>query len=84
MLVARALDIAVPDDRPGHVLDMFAGSGTTAAVCAGINDYVPIARKEPIHCTLIERDPKIVARYILPRLSHVETVVHEEAAQVYS
>lgn len=66
-LIARALDISLPDDRPTHVLDMFAGSGTTGDACRRINQFIPMPRQHPINCTLIERDRSNIDRFILPR-----------------
>lgn len=66
-LIARALDISLPDDRPVHVLDMFAGSGTTGDVCRSINRWILQPRQHPINCTLIEKDRAHIDRFIIPR-----------------
>ena len=67
-LVARALDITLPDDTPSVVLDCFAGSGTTGAVVQRINEFIPIRREQPIECILVERSKANVDQFIVPRL----------------
>lgn len=52
-LVYRALDIATPKDRPVHILDFFAGSGTTGEASAHFcQNY-----QTDVYCTLVEQDP---------------------------
>lgn len=45
-LVQRALDIALPDDKPIRVIDFFAGSGSTGEALTG----------RDAHCILIEKE----------------------------
>ncbi len=67
-LVARCLDISLPDDRETLVLDPFLGSGTTAVVASRINEFVPLERKYPIHCVGIEKSMANIKTFIEPRL----------------
>ena len=73
-LVARCLDLTLPDDAPSVALDCFAGSGTTGAVCQRINTFVPIPREYPIQCVLVEKSKANIDQFITPRLN-VQAIV---------
>jgi len=56
-LVQRAIDIALPKEDNVHVVDFFAGSGTTGTVCKRLSQMYDI----DINCTLIEREEQYVS-----------------------
>lgn len=64
-LVYRALDIALPKDRPAKIVDFFAGSGSTGEAAA----HICANYQTPVSCGLVEQSSEYIDT-IKARVNH--------------
>jgi DNA modification methylase len=67
-LVARCLDLTLPEEETSLVVDCFAGSGTTGVVTSRIDEFIPLPREHTVRCVLVEKSKANIDQFITPRL----------------